>query len=125
MLHITQLQRIGRDEMESNILSFYERLMRRYLSDRDRIPPDRLTEIRYEDLERDPVGTAAGIYRALGISGFEEAEPKLKAHVEAQSHYRKNVHDLTEDVVEKIGRRWQFAFDAWKYDTHPPDADTH
>ena len=48
-------------------LSIYERTMRAHLADRENVPAGDLHEIRYEDLDRDPLTVIDGIYDALNL----------------------------------------------------------
>jgi hypothetical protein len=56
------------------ITTIYEGLMRRFFQDRSLIPKGNLVEVRFEDLERDPLGEVARIYRMLDLPGYVTAE---------------------------------------------------
>jgi len=116
VLPISQLQDISTDEVESNILLFYQKLMRRFLADKPLIPPKNYAEIRYEDLETDPVAELRRVYARLNLPGFAAYEPNLTAYLQQKAHYRKNQYRIAPDVVEKVNHHWGFAFKQWNYD---------
>lgn len=111
-LRLTALQDVDEDLIRNNVLRLYELTMRRYLVDRRSIPDDRLVEISYEDLDRDPVGTVGDVYARLGISGFDEVRPAIADYVDSQRGYVKNSFELTADDIATVADRWGFAFEA-------------
>jgi len=122
-LAITQLQEIGPQEVEHNILRFYQKIMQRFLEDKALIPPENLVEVRFEDLEARPLQELQRIYAALRLPGFEQLEPVWRAYLEAQRGYRKNVYRIEREDIEKVNRWWRFALERWGYSL-PAKADT-
>lgn len=116
----SQLQRIAPDRVETNVLEFYERLMKRYLADRHLIPAGNLVEVRFEDLERAPLDELRRIYEELGLPGFAAAEPAFRLYVKAVAGYRKNVYQIDGEVIAKVNRHWNFAFEQWGYQRLQP-----
>ena len=121
ILPLTTLQRIPLKPATPIILSIYEDMMRRFLEDRDCIPPGNLVEVRFEDLERDPLGELRRVYDTLGLPGFAEAEPAMRAYVDSQRAYQKNRLELSDQDRRDVSERWAFAFRAFGY---PSDAET-
>jgi hypothetical protein len=115
LLAVTSLQDEREADVEEAVYGLYEDMMRRYLVDRRAIPTGNLVEVRFGDLEADPVGTLRRVYARLGLSGFDEAEPAFRAHVAAQAGSRENGSDVTPAEAARIERRWGFAFDAFVY----------
>ena len=89
--------------------------MRRFLADRPLIPPGNFAEIRFSDLECDPIGEMRRLYDELGLPGFEATEPALRRHIAGQADYRKNSFRLAPEERARITERWGFAFDAFGY----------
>lgn len=108
VLPITTLQSLpgGRSE---TILALYEAMMRRYFEDRALIPAGNHVEVRFEDLERDPVGEMRRIYEALGLPGYVAMKPALEAYVASLRTYRKNALEISETDRALVDRRWGFA----------------
>ncbi len=118
----SQLQAIGQEEVDRLILQFYTQLMQQYLADRALIPAGNLVEVRFEELEANPLAETSRIYKALGLSGFAAAEPAFRAYLASVADYRKNGYKLTADVIEQVNRHWSFAFDEWGYQRIEPAA---
>jgi len=114
MLAFTTLQTLP-DEGGEAVLGIYEDMMRRYLADRALLPGGSLVEVRFEDLERDPLGEVRRIYGALGLPGFDQAEHSIRAYVASQKDYKKNRLTLPPEDERRIGERWAFAFEALGY----------
>jgi omega-hydroxy-beta-dihydromenaquinone-9 sulfotransferase len=115
MLPLTTLQNIADDDKGEAVLSLYEQMMRRFFADRALIPEGNFTAVRFEDLERDPLGELRRVYEALDLPGHETAEPAFQAYVARQKDYRKNRLELTSDERQRIEGRWAFAFEALGY----------
>ena len=49
-----------------------------YFEERDLIPDNQFHEIRFEDLERDPVAQTRGLYESLGIPDSRSSGPRSK-----------------------------------------------
>jgi omega-hydroxy-beta-dihydromenaquinone-9 sulfotransferase len=123
VLPLTTLQRIPLKPSSPIILSIYEDMMRRFLEDRDRIPPGNFVEVRFEDLERDPLGEIRRVYNTLGLSGLTQAEPAIRAYVDSQRAYQKNRLELSEEDRRDVTERWAFAFRAFAYASDSDVAD--
>jgi len=118
----SQLQAIGPEEIDRLILQFFVQLVQRYLADRELIPPGNLVEVRFEDLEADPLAEVSRVYDTLGLPGFVSAEPRIRAYLDSVAGYQKNSYELTADVIEQVNRHWSFAFDVWGYRRLEPSA---
>jgi hypothetical protein len=98
------------------ILRRYKEMYDAFFEDRALIPAGNYTEIAFEDLEQDMMGTAARAYEAVGLDGYAELEPKLKAFVESQKDYQKNKHpQIEESLRQRIYTTWQRAFEEFGY----------
>ena len=116
----SQLQEIEPDHVETNVLGFYNQLMNRFLTDKSLIPPGNLVEIRFEDLEASPLAQLRHVYDGLGLPGFAAAESGFRAYIDSVADYRKNAYELDANVIAKVNRHWQLAFDQWGYDCLEP-----
>jgi hypothetical protein len=115
LLRFTSLETVRDDEVEETVLDLYDAMMRRYLRDRALVPAGNLVEVRFEDLERDPLGVLRTIYDGLGLAGFEVAEARFRAYASAQAGYRKNHFATDPEAAGRIEERWGFAFEALGY----------
>jgi hypothetical protein len=118
----SQLQEIEPAEVDQLILQFYAQLMQRFLADRALIPAGNLIEVRFEELEADPMAETYRVYETLSLPGFADAEPAFQAYLASVADYSKNDYQLTADVIDQVNRHWSFAFDAWEYRRLEPAA---
>jgi hypothetical protein len=120
MLPITTLQRIRRADNPDVILTVYADMMRRFFADRPLVPAGNLVEVRFEDLERDPLGEMKRVYSRLNLPGYEESEPAFQSYLASQRTYQKNRLQLSADERRDIDERWAFAFAALGYPMAAP-----
>jgi len=113
----TYLQRPDRSQVEDTIIRGYRRMHDAYFEQRRLIPEGRLCEVKFEDLEREPLETVAGIYRALDLGGFDGFRPRLESYLKQREGYRKNRFEPLEPRLrERLAREWRPEFEAWGYD---------
>ncbi len=115
----TTLQTLDMRQSTETVLTLYEGMMRRYLADRPFIEPGHIAEVRFDDLERDPLGEMRRLYQELALPGFADVEPALRHYVASLQSYRKNSFALSEQERAQIKARWGFAFEAFGYPTDP------
>jgi len=116
-LWYTYLQRPDLKAIPEQILNRYTELYDAFFADLSLIPAGHFHEIRYENLERDPVGQIRDAYTALNISGFDSCQSQLEHYVSSLSTYKKNkFNNLTEPVRNRIAKHWQRSFDKWGYE---------
>ncbi len=93
--------------LDDYVLDMFVRLTEAYERDRHLIPKDRLVELRYEDMVKDPIATMAGLYRSLDIGDFGRAEAPMRAYLDAQKEHRISEYELPpalkRKVIERLG----------------------
>jgi hypothetical protein len=113
----TRLQTWDRALLDEEILRNYQLMHDALIRDLPSIRPDRFVEIRFEDLEREPVESMRAAYQALSLPDFGRVEPAVRRHLDEQKDYRKNRHDpLPESVRSAIADRWRLYLDRWNYE---------
>jgi len=101
---------------EETVFRRYQQMYDAYFDERSLIPPGRLHELAFEDLELDPIGQIQATYSALGLEGWESLLPKLEEYVASISSYRKNEYaELDEPLRERIRSHWARSFEEWGY----------
>lgn len=121
-LDMIALQDIGDAEIRDNVLMFFKEMVGGYFTDKDRIPPGNLVDVRYEDLEQQPLQEMERIYKTLGLPGFAETRSRAAAYLEKLGTYKKNKFTLSRQDIDRVNTHWRFALDAWGYD-EPAEAD--
>jgi omega-hydroxy-beta-dihydromenaquinone-9 sulfotransferase len=103
-------------ELEETTLRQYEEIYQAYFEERDLIPAGRLHEIRYEDLEADPIGQLRGMYEALQLGDFGPAERAIRKYLGSIAEYEKNRYRKLEPKWKnEVARRWRRCFEEWGY----------
>ena len=118
ILPLFQLQDMRVEDMEEHILYAYRLTMQHYLHDRALIPAGNLAEVRYEDLEQQPLVELERLYAELALTGWEEAQHPIRDYLHTLSGYQKNRLALAPAALDRITQEWQFALDIWSY--QPP-----
>ena len=119
LLSLFQLDDVEPEEMTRTIFDSYARMMRQFMKDRESIPSGHLAEVRFEDLERDPMAELERIYAELRLSGWEQARGPIADYLQSLSGYRKNPYQCDQETVDLVDREWGFAVREWGY--RPPD----
>ena len=104
--------------MERSVLDNFVRMYECFEQDRDLIPPDRLVDIRYEDLVADPIGEMRRVYERLNLGDFSLVEPALREEIAGSKDYRTNKYTLPEDVADRVRGRWAPYFQRYGYNGH-------
>jgi omega-hydroxy-beta-dihydromenaquinone-9 sulfotransferase len=112
----TYLQRPDLQAIDEGILERYRIMFDAFCEDRPLIPEERFCEVRFEDLQRDPLAEVQRVYESLSIPGFQSVEPQLRSYVASLSGYRKNEHPpLDKPTRRRVADAWQPSFERWGY----------
>jgi hypothetical protein len=114
-----QLQRTNYDDddgINTQLLQQTKILYDGYFNQRSLIPPGRLYDMAFEDLERDPINQVRKVYEALQLPNFEYVDQPLTDYVRTLKGYRKNTFaELPPDWRRQVHiELWQ-CFDEWGY----------
>ena len=101
--------------LAEKVLSDFTRMDEAYMADRNLLKPGRITEISYDQLVADPVGTLEKIYADIGISDFEEYRTQFEEFAKTQKDYKKNSFSIVPEVAEQIAVRWKPYLDRYGY----------
>jgi hypothetical protein len=116
MCRLWSLQDYELPVLHEQSLDFCERLIGKYLTDRSLIPADNLTQVRFEDLNDDPVETMRQLYEDLALDGFGDAEPEFSAAAEsAAGTLAGSTDSLDEAFKDSVRNRLRFVFDEFDY----------
>lgn len=118
LVPILEFQRHNPRCNADKIIRQYRAMFDAFSEDRALIPAGRLHEVRFEALERDPLGQLGELYAALGLAGFARAEPKLRGYLDSLGDYRKNTYEALDPGLRgRIASEWRRSFDEWSYPT--------
>ena len=107
-LVLTALQDVDESVIREQALVNYEKMMRRYLEERHLIPEQNLIELKFEDIEANPLVEMERIYNHLDIEFSQQTRDKIKDLVNSMSSYRKNRYRLSDKARKEITDRWGF-----------------
>jgi len=116
MLPHLQLQTIEAGVLDAHVFQLYKDLMKDYLDQRALIPADHLVELSFDSLERDPKTCIQNLYKDLNLSGYATSESYFESYLNKMKSYKKNKHQITKELLEKIQKEWGFAMKEWAYD---------
>ena len=103
-----QLQEISDNELDELIFKVYNKMMHSYLEDKKLIPKENLIEIRFEDMEKQPMDTVEAIYKELRLLGFEEHRNLFEQYTESKKGYTKNSYEISRKILDRILAEWDF-----------------
>jgi hypothetical protein len=96
------LKSMGRDESEYEadvrwMALGNAHLCQRLTNEREagKLPEDRIVDLRYADLMRDPVGAVESVYGRWGIPFGEALAGRIRAHVAARPKDRHGAHEYS------------------------------
>jgi hypothetical protein len=92
--------------------------MNTYFEQTKLIPKEKLVDVKYEDLVKDPIKQVKRIYEKLKIPGFKKALPVMNKYLESKSDYKTNVYKIDNKIIKRVKDEWRFTIDLWKY--NPP-----
>ena len=109
------LQTISPENVVEMVLSTYEQVYQRYHNEKINIPEKNLIEIKFEEIEKDPVKSLERIYDHLGINGFDVMLPYVQSYLQSVRGYKKNKFDLSPEIKSIIQHRWKTTFERYDY----------
>ncbi len=107
---------------ESEILEDYGKAIACYERDRHLIPEGNLHEIRFEELELDPLSQIEQAYAGLSLPGFDALKQKLIPEIKRLEGYKKNsFHSMDIDLKRRIYEQGRTVFERYGYDAEGAD----
>jgi hypothetical protein len=91
MIGLTKPDDSGLEEqvLESMLLCY-----QRWREDRQRLAADQFFEVRFEDLEREPLKELERVYTALDLGDFDEVKSRMRSYLASISGYKKNRYEI-------------------------------
>ena len=109
------------EALERYVFACFDEMYAAFERDRRNLAPDRLHEVRYEDLVADPVAVLEGAYTHLGLDGFVAARPAVEEQARAMKRYRTNTYQHDPRIVREVAVRWRSFIDRYGYDVPTVD----
>ncbi|MBI3461963.1 MAG: sulfotransferase [Planctomycetes bacterium] len=116
VIQYCQLQHLVLDDLDGTIIRQYKELYEPFFEERSLIPEGRLCEVRFSDLEHDPLGQMRQIYEALDLPDFAAMATALRRYVRSVAAYRRNEYPpLPPALRRRVASEWRRSFEAWDY----------
>lgn len=116
MVQAFTFQDISDEELDNHILWIYKRMMESYFNEKKLIPKGNLVEIKFENLEAEPLYELESIYDGLNISGYKKSEKAFINYLKPLASYKKNVYEISQKIIDKVNSCWNFTIDKWDYE---------
>ncbi len=110
------LQTISDEEIDKNLRLIYKMMMDCYFEEKMLIPKHNLIEVKFEELETQPLELVKQIFDTLKIEGFEQNKRRFKAYLDSRKDYQKNKYSLDQATVKKIQTSWGDIIKRWGYE---------
>lgn len=110
--------------MSEEVLQVYSDCIETYERTKHLVPAGRLHEVKFEELEADPLGQMQRVYDALNLGGWKNVEPSIQKELPALNEYRKNSFTMDEETMRLVYSHWQFSFMKYGYPSRLPASDT-
>lgn len=101
--------------MEEEVLQVYADCIDIYEGTKHLIPAGRLHEMKFEELEANPLSEMKKVYDSLGLGGWDKVEPVIQKELPALNEYRKNEFQMDEGTMRTVYSRWKKSFDIYGY----------
>jgi hypothetical protein len=107
--------------LEEYVFSTFVHLYDQLEKGRQAVPPNRLHELTYEDLIRDPIGELGKLYEHLELGGFEQVLPRFQKYLADNADYQTNRYKPLDPALRaEITRRWGEVIRRYGYDRTSP-----
>jgi hypothetical protein len=109
------LQIDNEEVLEPYILNTFEEMYAAFERDREKIPANRIHELRYEDLIDKPNETLERAYHELGLGDFSSVQQALGKEIENIKHFRVNSYPEDERIAKMVRSRWATFIERYGY----------
>jgi hypothetical protein len=94
---VTILRRVFSDAVDPvqvgrDALTYWSQALKTFLRARDQLPENRVYDLRYNDVRRDPIASARRVYEHFGWSLSRETEERMSAALVEQASHANGLH---------------------------------
>jgi hypothetical protein len=106
----------ARFDLESHVMRTLQDMYADFDSARAALPPGRFHQVYYEQLARDPVGTLAQCYQAIGLGDFEQVRPQVARYVTGLVGQGTIDEPISAQNKAAVAAAWGPIFRPWGYE---------
>jgi len=111
-----QLEPFTEEDISEMVLEIYGKLMRDYLEDRKQVDPDRILEIRYEELVEDPIQSLELIYQRFSYPDFPDMKTVFTDYLNSIGSHKIDSYTMSQKELDRVMEHVGFAMKYWNYD---------
>jgi hypothetical protein len=89
--------------------------MKSYFEQEKQIPKNKIIDIKYEDLVKNPIKEVKKIYKKLNLPNLNDALPEMQKYLERQKDYKTNVYTIDQKILDRVKDNWNFTIERWNY----------
>lgn len=115
LLEQMALQPYATEQIDELVLEVYPKMMQALVEETAKLPAEQFVEIRYDDLDDQPMEQIEKIYEQLNWPGIDQDRQAFEAYLQSVASYKKNKLSLPEELQHQVASRWQAFFDRWGY----------
>jgi hypothetical protein len=102
VLPVVQVQSDYDNLTRKRMARVYTDMIRQYYLDKDKIPPQNLMEIKFEDFSKNTDEGLRQIFAQFGIPGFEEARQHFEKYLQEQAGFKQNKYEITPETIHWV-----------------------
>jgi omega-hydroxy-beta-dihydromenaquinone-9 sulfotransferase len=103
------------DELSDGILDTFEETYRAYIDARDKLDPQKLVELKFEDLASDPEAVIRRIFETHERGSSSQALLALESMIAKRKVYRPDNYQLCDEIKSRIEKRWRPLYETLGY----------
>ena len=113
ILKLYCLSNLSEAEIDEIILDHFAYLVDQYEKDKHMIPCENLIEVKYEELEKDPLKVIRRIYKNLNLPEFETTKSDFLLQLKKEKLYMKFKHHINKEDSKKVEQRLRKYIQQW------------
>jgi len=102
VLPVVQVQGTNNGLSRERMTRVYADMVKQYYLDKDKIPPQNLMEIKFEDFSKNTVGGLSRIFDQFDIPGFEKARQSFADYMDNMSDFKQSKYEITRETIQWV-----------------------
>ena len=115
LFRTVNLEEFSNDQISRAILDIYVTMLKDYLADKEKLPPGKVIEVRYEKLQDNPIELVEEIYKKFGLGDFHKLKPVLKDYMVSQKAHKVDAYTMEKEELDHVMTKLAFAMKHWGY----------
>ena len=104
VIPVIQVQEADHELTRERLTRVYVDMVREYYLFKDKIPPQNLLEIKFEDFNTNVLEGLDNIFNQFGIPGFENSRPHFEKYLNEISDFTAKQYDITDETIQWVNK---------------------